>query len=469
MKNPTVLVVDDDPIVRTLVSKMLRVRNIDVYEAANGKAAAKMFDSGALKFAVIVSDLNMPEMNGIELLKHVRQESQIPFIVFTGLTEVSESQQAFALGASEFLTKPIDKDGVQKIVAIFNKEVHNFGEIELKKEFSFEDFREIKIEDFLSSSTLISDIYIKLSRTKFVKIARKGDISPRDRLSYYRDKKIEFLYVLSSDFNLYLSVAAELTSKVIASKSIHDSAKMTLLQTSTKLMVEHCFLASEIDKSSIQSAQQVVDNALKFAGDQPAVFERLMQINTHSNRLYAHSVAVSLFASLLAREHGWDSESTLTRVALGGLLHDIGKKDIPVEVLNKSRKNLTREEAVLLESHCDRGRDILMSVKGLPEEVALIAMNHHECRTGAGYPRRLKGEQISPLVRMVSVVDKFCSLIMPSSSAEMPISAADALKRMELFYKDDLDPIFFARLIELCKKSGNSSGEISTLGGKRAS
>lgn len=84
---------------------MLRVRNIDVYEAANGKAAAKMFDIGALKFAVIVSDLNMLEMNGLELLQRMRQKSQAPFIVFKRLTEASESQQAFALGASEFLTK----------------------------------------------------------------------------------------------------------------------------------------------------------------------------------------------------------------------------------------------------------------------------------------------------------------------------------------------------------------------------
>lgn len=450
MKSQTVLVVDDDPIFRGLMAKMLRVRGMQTHEAADGAAALKIFESGRIAFSVIVSDINMPEMNGIEFLKKVRAKSQIPFVFFTGLSLVTESQQAFALGANEFITKPIDKEGLQKIVALFQQAQRDEADAIHKKELGPEDFREIKIEEFLSTNTLQSDVYIRLSATRFVKIAKKGELSPRDRISDYRAKKIDSLYVLASDFGLYISFAAELSAKAIAAPGVSIDAKLQVLQTATKLMVEHCF-SSEMDKAALESAQKVVENALKFAAEHPQVLEQLLQLKSHANRLYAHSVAVAFYSAVLARAHGWESESTLTRVSLGGLFHDIGKKELDQELIYKSRKDLSREEILILETHCARGRDILMTIKGLPEEVALIAMNHHENRTATGYPRRLKGEQISAHVRLVHLVDKFCSLTNPIRPDEPALSAFEAVERIHKHYEADVDPTFLSLLMDVCK------------------
>jgi putative nucleotidyltransferase with HDIG domain len=459
MKAQTILVVDDDPVFRSLMAKMLRVRGLQTQEAADGAAALQLFEGGRYAFSVIVSDINMPEMNGIEFLKRVRAKSQIPFIFFTGLSLVSESQQAFSLGANEFITKPIDKEGLQKIMALCHQAQRDEADAATRRELGPDDYREIKIEEFLSTNTLQSDVYIRLSATRFVKIAKKGEPSPRDRISDYRAKKIDSLFVLATDFNLYTKFAADLSAKAIATPGISVDAKLQVLQTATKLMVEACFLASEIDKASLETAQKVIENALKFASEHPQVMDQLLLLNSHSNRLYAHSVAVAFYSAVLARAHGWDSESTLTRVSLGGLFHDIGKKELDQALIYKSRKDLTREEILVLETHCARGRDILMTVKGLPEEVALIAMNHHENRTQTGFPRRLKGEQISAHVRLVHLVDKFCSLTNPIRPDEPQLSAVEAIERIHKHYEADVDPTFLSLLMEICKYDPKAAGK----------
>ncbi|RYZ68693.1 MAG: hypothetical protein EOP05_16015, partial [Proteobacteria bacterium] len=80
--------------------------------------------------------------------------------------------------------------------------------------------------------------------------------------------------------------------------------------------------------------------------------------------------------------------------------------------------------------------------------VALIALHHHETKPGTGYPRRLKGEQINPLARLVYVVDKFVSFILPPNPEEKPLEFLEAAKKMHTFYSEEMDPALFKSLIE---------------------
>lgn len=369
-----------------------------------------------------------------------------------------ESKQAYELGANEFILKPIDLEGIKKIMEWFKRAESDEALAESERVPLASDYRRIQIDDFLSTTKIQSDIYIRLSETKFVKVGRKGETTPIERLKYYRDKKVDFLYVLNAEFGVYVEHAANFTKKIVQSPAVSDEAKMKLLSASTKLIAENSFLSPNLDKTQIEAAMSILEDTIEFAAKDPSIFQQLIDLQNHSDHLFAHSLAVSLYSSLVAKQHGWVSASTLTKISLGGLLHDIGKKELPKELLAKSRKELSPSEIREIESHCERGRDILLDIQGVPEEVALIALHHHETKTGTGYPRRLRGEQINPLARLVYVIDRFISYILPSNPDDTALSYLDAVRKMNTFFSEEMDPALFKSLTETLGYSADQIG-----------
>ena len=101
------LLVEDDPAVRQVYSRILRRNGFQVLTAANGSEARAAFIQGSVE--LVISDIAMPEMNGVALLKALRdQDLDVPVILMTGNPEVQTAAEAVALGALRYLTKPID-------------------------------------------------------------------------------------------------------------------------------------------------------------------------------------------------------------------------------------------------------------------------------------------------------------------------------------------------------------------------
>jgi HD-GYP domain-containing protein (c-di-GMP phosphodiesterase class II) len=99
----------------------------------------------------------------------------------------------------------------------------------------------------------------------------------------------------------------------------------------------------------------------------------------------------------------------LMTLSTGGLLHDVGKMQIPHLVLNKPGK-LSDEEFVVMKSHVTKSIDYLELNKELPKGVIIIAGQHHEKIDGTGYPKGLKGKELNELARMASIIDVFGAL-----------------------------------------------------------
>ena len=133
---------------------------------------------------------------------------------------------------------------------------------------------------------------------------------------------------------------------------------------------------------------------------------------------------------------------------MGGLFHDIGKKEIPREILDKPRIQLNQQEKAVLETHPTRGMEILSKIPSIPEDVAVIAHQHHEDVCGYGYPLGIKKNKIYPLARIVSVANVFCEYVIKGPNSEgMP--AKEAINRILKFQKDGLDPEYLAALLKL--------------------
>lgn len=112
MNNPIVLVVDDEKTLRDFVRRNLEVRGFGVVTAANGLEALAIFNTQNIDLVIL--DMMMPRMDGLETTRRIRQHSTAPIIILTALDEESDKVRAFDLGADDYLTKPF---GVGELLA----------------------------------------------------------------------------------------------------------------------------------------------------------------------------------------------------------------------------------------------------------------------------------------------------------------------------------------------------------------
>lgn len=131
----------------------------------------------------------------------------------------------------------------------------------------------------------------------------------------------------------------------------------------------------------------------------------LARIRAKDAYLMEHSMNVAILLANFGRYLGLE-RSVLKELTLGGLLHDVGKIMTPDEVLNKPGK-LTDEEFGIMRQHVVHSHDILLATAGITPTMLEVAANHHERLDGSGYPRHLKGEQLSLYTRMSGIVDVY--------------------------------------------------------------
>ncbi|MCF8150287.1 MAG: HD-GYP domain-containing protein [Burkholderiaceae bacterium] len=156
---------------------------------------------------------------------------------------------------------------------------------------------------------------------------------------------------------------------------------------------------------STDAAGALVEDISSSVMRNPGALISLARLKTADDYTYMHSVAVCALMVALARQLGLDEAST-QELGLAGLLHDLGKALMPMDVLNKPGK-LSDEEFAIIKGHPEAGHKILVqgaAVGPIPLEVVL---HHHEKMDGSGYPGRLKGEELSLYSRMGAVCDVY--------------------------------------------------------------
>lgn len=134
----------------------------------------------------------------------------------------------------------------------------------------------------------------------------------------------------------------------------------------------------------------------------------LSRIRSMDKYTFEHSVSFSVLMMSFAKSMGM-SKRFIQLVGIGGLLHDIGKTMTPDSILNKPGK-LTPDEFEIMKQHVVHSRLILEQTEGIDQVSLDVAAMHHEKFDGSGYPRGLKGNQISLAGQMSSVVDVYDAL-----------------------------------------------------------
>ena len=159
----------------------------------------------------------------------------------------------------------------------------------------------------------------------------------------------------------------------------------------------------------------------------PGALISIARLKRADDYTYMHSVAVCAMMIALAQQLRLDKQQTRD-AGLAGLLHDVGKIMIPLEVLNKPGK-LTDAEFALVKSHPQQGHELLLGGVGINDVALDVCLHHHEKIDGTGYPEHLRGEQISLFAKMGAVCDVYDAV-----TSERPYKRgwdpAEAIRRM---------------------------------------
>jgi len=193
-----------------------------------------------------------------------------------------------------------------------------------------------------------------------------------------------------------------------------------------------------------EAAAPLVEEISNSVMRNPGALISLARLKTADDYTFMHSVAVCALMIALARQLGLDEKQTRD-AGMAGLLHDLGKAMIPLEVLNKPGK-LTDEEFALVKTHPAEGYKLLLEGKGVSEVTKDVCLHHHEKIDGSGYPKGLNNETISLFAKMGAVCDVYDAV-----TSNRPYKAgwdpAESIKRMAE-WKGHFDPVVFQAFVK---------------------
>lgn len=170
----------------------------------------------------------------------------------------------------------------------------------------------------------------------------------------------------------------------------------------TESMFSEARLGNAIDlHACVPLVNQIADSVAR----NPEALISLARLKHSDDYTYMHSVAVCALMVALAQALGMD-EAACRDAGMAGLLHDIGKAQVPLDILNKPGK-LTDAEFATIRRHPERGYLLLSQGGGASAAVLDVCLHHHEKIDGSGYPGQLQGEEISLMARMGAVCDVY--------------------------------------------------------------
>ncbi len=165
----------------------------------------------------------------------------------------------------------------------------------------------------------------------------------------------------------------------------------------------------------------------------PGAIVSLARLKTSDDYTYMHSVAVCALMVALGQQFGLNDEQ-VRAAGMGGLVHDVGKATMPVEILNKPGA-LTSDEYAVMKTHVTVGHAMLQEARGVDRFALDVCLHHHEKVNGTGYPHGLAGNAISLVARMGAVCDVY-DAITSQRSYKAAWNPAVAIQRMAQWTKE---------------------------------
>jgi len=436
-----ILVVDDYLPTRNLIVETLsQSSQYQITEAENGQEALHLFEEN--DFDLIISDIMMPGMSGMDLLHIIRERNPAATVIMiTGNPTTDLTVSAIKKGAVDFLTKPFDIDELlykvdihlrQKEMLrdetsenILAKNSLNDKTDELSKQgYIYDSIEESPMDNDVIFQK-IADLALKLvdGEVCSIMLFDEQDNEFHDKVIRGNTEGVYQNYTRSPALKMVFNEVIERKEAVLINSNDHPEVAPSLI--CAPLMIRNTILG-------ILSIRKKKNREVFNKKDLHHILSltKRASLNLENKILYESiyfnimDTLKSLISSIQARDHYTEEHSRRVTdeavrlavsmnctlkdqesLAIAGVLHDVGKIAVPDSILLKAGK-LTDEEYMIIKNHSTIGENILKPIMLLDRERTIVQC-HHERWDGKGYPLGLKGHDIPFLARIMAVVDSF--------------------------------------------------------------
>jgi response regulator RpfG family c-di-GMP phosphodiesterase len=430
---PRILVVDDEEAIREILADFLSLEGFFISTAKDGKDALEELSRS--HYDIVLSDLKMPNMGGIELLETISHQSpRVVTVIMTGFGTVETAIDAMKRGAYDYIMKPFKMEEVVHVVQRgLEKRKLEVENLRLKEAVSVYEVSEaiaasLSQEDVLKTvanaalQEIGGDVVLVILKDqdgRFVESARTVSPSFTDK-RYLGELNTSALDEFFKDDDILLM---HQESGLRFFEIVPDGPKLHSLMV-TRLKVQQrtlgyiavcSFVSGKIFDEGQRKMMSIVSNRAAASIENANLYENLKRtfsqtiegfvnaIDKMDRYTAGHSQGVAMYARLLATNLALPPEE-IEVVRQSALMHDIGKIGCALN-LNK-RGKLTSEEYDVFKKHPDYGREILAPIKLLAPIIPGVHL-HHERWDGKGYPCGYKGEEIPLVARIISLADAY--------------------------------------------------------------
>ncbi len=430
---PRVLVVDDEKVIREILADFLSMEGFFVRTAEDGSAA--LVELSRQHYDLVLSDLKMPNMGGLELLAAISKHApNVVTVIMTGFGTVETAIDAMKRGAYDYILKPFKvEEVVHTIRRGLEKRKLQAENLRLKEALSL-----YKVSEAIAASLSLDEVMRTVTDAAIHEV--DGDqavVLLDDGEGGYYERACELhpdfrprsgvgqldAAVLSEYFaeDKPLRVHGQGTRKYFAHMP-EDLASNSLIVTPLSMRqrtmgflgVVSYTRGKKFDEGQRKMLRMVANRAAaaienaKLYEDLKATFQQTIKglasaIDKMDRYTSGHSERVAAYAQILAIKLGM-SEEQVEIVRQAALMHDIGKIGCVMN-LNKPGK-LSQEEYDIFKKHPGYGKDILEPITFLHPLIPGVHL-HHERWDGRGYPLGLKAQDIPLIARIISVADTY--------------------------------------------------------------
>lgn len=504
-----ILVVDDERVIREILCEFLALEGFVVRGVEDGEKA--LSELRLRPYDMVISDLKMPKISGLELLETITNEKlDVLTVIMTGFGTVETAIEAMKKGAYDYILKPFKVEEVVHIVQRgLDRQRLRQENIRLREALTL-----YKVSEAIATSLDLDHVLDVILRATVHEVScdvatlhledpKTGRYQERIRLcgetaelggaavpapnvaelvGLFRQntpilahgvKANRFLEPIGpggAPLVSYAAVPLRVSSRIIGMLNVFSFTRGKQFDEGARKML--AILASRaaaaIENARLYDDLVVKNEALRAANlsleenfqQTVAGFAQALEESDRYTR--GHSERVAMYAELISVGLGLPDHEVET-VVKAGLMHDIGKIGIRYELINKPGK-LSPEEVQMFREHPEKGRRILAPIPCMRHLID-GAWCHHEFFDGCGYPRGLARDQIPLLGRIVAIADAYDAMT-SDRAYRRALKHEVAVHEIERCSGTQFDPevaeLFLARIEEL-RTEAHSAGDLGLL------
>jgi HD-GYP domain-containing protein (c-di-GMP phosphodiesterase class II) len=282
------------------------------------------------------------------------------------------------------------------------------------------------------------DLYVRDAASRPVLYRGQNFQIQQSDLAALERRGIQTLFILHSSLDLYERYLRE---QVLTDAALNPTARFCAVKEANRSVFLAALQSNQID-SLMAVAEELAVELANTVCNEECTINSLLGLLSHDYYTYTHVTNVCVYCLSLAKMQGITAQAELASIAKGALLHDIGKRHVPPEILNKNGK-LTDEEFRVVKLHPLNGFRELCRQRELTWPQLMMVYQHHEKLDGKGYPVGVGGDEIHFLGRLCAVADVYDAL-----SSYRPYRRPMPGAQIRQFFHANLDRHFDRSLVD---------------------